>query len=107
MEIKNRRKLGEEQLTFVDGTNKVVGIYAVSNFEIMQLKRQYKKFSNINAKEPTIEIFEEEIILNTIKKAVGDQLSLEDLKQCENDLQELYTKYFTTKGVLTAEKKAS
>jgi hypothetical protein len=103
MENRIKRKLGTEEFIFVDGEKKLIDIHAVANFEIMQIKRQFKKFTNINSKEPGIEIQEDQIILHVLKRAVGTQLSMEDLMQCENDLNVIYSKYFTNK-VLTDEK---
>ena len=40
---RNRRVLGEETLTFTDGESKEYKIHAVSNYEMMKLRRQYRK----------------------------------------------------------------
>ena len=102
--MRDRRQLGTETLGFIDGEKKEIKIFAVSNFEIMQLKRQFRRIVTKSNAEPQLEVFDDEIIIQVIKRAMGSQITEEDLKSCENDLTDIYNKYFGS-GLLNAEKK--
>jgi len=102
----NRRPLGTEELTFIDGTTKEITFHSVSSLEKIQQRAQFlkQKFDS-NGKIESAD-FETGGYISSIIKLGTDssKLLVEEIAFIENpDLQELFDKYY---GDLSKEKKS-
>lgn len=103
--MRSKRVLGKELIKFVDGEEKEYTIHAVSNFEMMRLRRVNRK-TTLDKKGSgisSIEFQDDEFVLQVLKLAIGSEISFEDLKDVETDLKGIYDKYFNVE--LAASKK--
>ena len=94
--VRVKRLLGKETIEFIDGEEKEVELFAVSNFEMMRLKRLHRvtQVDRTGKGFDKVEFHDDEFILSVLDLAVGSQLTKEDLKETETPLDEIYRKYF-------------
>jgi hypothetical protein len=90
-----RRELGKELITFIDGTKQEISIHAVGNYEMMKLRRQFRKTILKKGEVDSVDFEDENFILAILDLATGTQISKNDLMEVDNDLKKIYDKYFT------------
>lgn len=106
--MRNKRILGKELIQFVDGEKSEYTIHAVSNFEMMRLRRVNRK-TTIDKKGgiSNVEFQDDEFVLQVLKLAIGSEISFEDLKDVETDLKGIYDKYFNSELSVSKKLKSS
>ena len=100
-----RRILGEEIVTLVDGTKKEVKIYAVKLSEKNQLSRKHRQKVTVGTgkdKTLAVDIHDDKIIEGVLKIAFNGQIEYDDLDFGEDWV---YDKYFNPKKIIDKSKK--
>lgn len=93
--MRERRQLGKELIKFIDGTDREINIHAVANFEMMKLRRLNRETKlNKKGEVDKVEFKDEDFVKAILKLATGTQMDTQDWEETENDLKELYDKYF-------------
>lgn len=92
----NREKLGTETLKLLDGSELTIDIHAVSNYEMMKLRRKFRKTQiDSNGRIKSVEFEDEDFIIEVLDISTGIKVSKDQLKAVTSDLKEIYDKYFT------------
>ena len=107
MALRERRIIGEEILTFVDGEELKVKLYSVPSFMILKFNRMAREVepNPENPKKTKVVVKDEELIRDIISYSLGTQVTVFDLENnIETELTPIYRKYFS--NTLSKEKKA-
>ncbi len=106
----DKRILGIETITFVDGTEKEFNIFAVASRKVAQIRKVCRvvKFNSKGNKVESAESNMDDVAFQIMKLSFGDQITVKELDEdVETDIEELYRKHFEKEVVGNDEKKGN